>query len=87
MFYLILIGNSSYVSHSVEGLLKPDKGSQGQEQEPGIDFLYPPRLFYHFVLYCDGLGEQASKCFTFSTDRMGFGEKGFEARASKEKKL
>ena len=87
MFYLILTGDSSYVSHSVEGILKPDKGSQGKEQETGIDFLYPPRLLYLFVLCCDGLGEQASKCFTFATDWMGFGKKGFEARASKEKKL
>jgi len=51
-----------------------------------ISFIHPD-FFYHFVLYYDGLGEQASKCFTFSTDWMGFGEKGFEARASKEKKL
>ncbi|KAI4529515.1 hypothetical protein MG293_020193, partial [Ovis ammon polii] len=31
VFYLILTGDSSYVSHSVEGILKPDKGSQGSK--------------------------------------------------------
>lgn len=51
MFYLILIGNLSYVSYSVEDMLKPDKGSQGKEQETGIDFLYPPQSLRIF-LYC-----------------------------------
>lgn len=83
------MGNSSYVSYSVEDILKPDKGSQGKEQETGIDFLYPhhppPVSSYLFVLYYDGLGGQANKCFTFATDLMGFGKKGFEAYARKEK--